>query len=169
LASQRICSVAEILSDYNISLALEFVGPETCRVGATAHGPTAYIHSLGQVLDFIEELDTPNDNVGLLLDSFHWYTSRGTIENLLMLTSDKVVHVHINDAPDVPINKQMNFERLLPGEGIIDLNGFLKTLAYIGYTGFVAVETFNRDLVSKGPERAAQLTEVAMERLLANL
>jgi sugar phosphate isomerase/epimerase len=164
----RFLQVAEVLADYNIKLALEFVGPDTCRIGPSAHGPHPFIHTLGQTLELIEDLDSPHDNIGLLLDSFHWYTSHGTVENLLMLTSDQVVHVHINDAPNVPIAKQKDFERLLPGDGVIDLKAFLKALAYIGYSGYVSVETFNKDLVAQGADRAAELTETAMEKLLSS-
>jgi len=169
LISKRFYAVAEILSDHNIKLGLEFVGPESCRIGPNAFGPHPFIHTLGQTLDLIEELDVPGKNVGLLLDSFHWFTSQGTVENLLMLTADKVVHVHINDAPDKPIAEQQDKERLLPGDGIINLAAFLKTLAYIGYTGYVAVETFNDQITALGTEHAAQLTETAVERLLASL
>ncbi len=169
LISKRFYAIAGVLADYNIKLGLEFVGPDTARIGPEAFGPHPFIYTLGQTLDLIEDLDVPGENIGLLLDSFHWYTSHGTIENILMLTGNQVVHVHINDAPDLPIGKQKDKERLLPGDGIINLKGFLKTLAYIGYNGYVAVETFNSDVTALGPEHAAQLTEVAVERLLAGL
>jgi sugar phosphate isomerase/epimerase len=162
-------AIAKVLGDYNIRLALEFVGPDTCRVGPKSHGPTPFIHTMPQTLELIETIDAPQNNVGLLLDTFHWFTSHGTVENLLMLTPDKIVHVHINDAPNVPISEQEDFKRLLPGDGVINLVGFLKSLGYIGYTGFVAVETFNKELSSQGHEIAAQKTGAAMERLLAQL
>jgi sugar phosphate isomerase/epimerase len=169
LISKRFYAVARVLADYNIRLALEFVGPDTCRVGPTAMGPHPYIHTLGQTLDLIEILDVPGKNVGILLDSFHWYTSHSSIENLLMLTADQVVHVHINDAPDRPVNEQKDFERLLPGDGIINLKGFLQQLARIGYDGYVAVETFNKELSARGFEEAAQLTGASVDRLLSTL
>jgi sugar phosphate isomerase/epimerase len=167
--ARRFRAVADVLADYNISLALEFVGPDTCRIGPKAHGKNPFIYTLGQTIDLIEEIDAPGNNIGLLIDSFHWYTSHGTVENILALASDQVIHVHINDAPDVPINEQLDFERLLPGDGIINLTSFLKTLAYIGYAGFVAVETFNKDLAALGADGAAARTEVAVERLLSGL
>jgi sugar phosphate isomerase/epimerase len=166
---KRFQLVAPILADFNISLALEFVGPVTCRTGPNAHGKYPFIYTMGQTLDLIDEVDAPANNIGLLIDSFHWYTSGATIENILMLRADQVVHVHINDAPNRPLKEQMDFERLLPGEGVINLKGFLRTLAQVGYDGYVAVETFNKELGARGFEEAAQLTELSVERLLATL
>jgi sugar phosphate isomerase/epimerase len=169
LISSRFIAVAEILAEYNINLALEFVGPETLRHGPAAMGKHPFIYSLSQTLEFIDDMDVPNDNIGILLDSFHWFTTHGSIENLVMLKPEQIVHVHINDAPDKPIKEQMDKERLLPGEGIINLKGFLKTLAGVGYSGFVAVETFNNELSALGPDKAAEKTEQALEHLLSSL
>ena len=48
-------------------------------------------------LELLAAIDRPN--VGLLLDSFHWYTAEGTLGELQGLTASEVVYVHVNDAP----------------------------------------------------------------------
>jgi sugar phosphate isomerase/epimerase len=45
---------------------------------------------------------------------------------------------------------------LLPGEGVINLVGFLRALQTIGYTDALSVEVFGR-LKDKTPEEAARL------------
>ena len=169
LLAVRFRAVADILAEFNIRLALEFVGPETLRVGPSAMGPNPFIYNIAQTVELIDTINAPKANVGLLVDSFHWFTSEATIDDLLALPPSQIVHVHINDAPDRPIHEQKDFERLLPGDGIIDLKGFLRTLAGVGYSGFVAVETFNKELTAQGPDRAAALTEIAVEKLVAGL
>ena len=60
----------------------------------------------------------------------------------------------------------MDFERLLPGEGVIDLTAFLGALRHIGYDGPVAVETFSKSLAALGPEEAARRTAEAVQTVL---
>ena len=133
----RFRPAAKILSDYGISLGLEFIGPKTLR--ETQKFP--FIHTMEDMLDMGREI---GPNVGLLLDAYHWYTSHGTIEQLKALTPQQVVYVHVNDAPvNVAVDDQMDGVRDLPGAtGVIDIAGFLQTLKSIGYDGPVAPEPF---------------------------
>lgn len=51
-------------------------------------------------------------NAGLLLDSWHWHTSLGTVDELRALTNDQVVYVHVNDAPPgIPVEEQYDYVR----------------------------------------------------------
>ena len=133
----RFRPAAKILSDYGISLGLEFIGPKTLR--ETQKFP--FIHTMEDMLDMGREI---GPNVGLLLDAYHWYTSHGTVEQLKALTPQQVVYVHVNDAPvNVAVDDQMDGVRDLPGAtGVIDIAGFLQTLKSIGYDGPVAPEPF---------------------------
>lgn len=164
-AVRRFREIAVILGDYDIRFGLEFVGPKTARVGAKAMGPNEFIYTIAQTLDLIADINAPEDNVGLLVDSFHWFCTGSDMNALGGLTARQVVHVHINDAPDRPLDEQLDFERLLPGEGVIDLAGFFGTLKKIGYTGFAAVETFSADLKAMGREKAAAATGAAIENI----
>jgi hypothetical protein len=102
---------------------LEFVGPETARIGPKAMGPNEFIWTLPQTMDLIGDINAPADNVGLLLDSFHWFCTGSNLSEIENLRAQDVVHVHINDAPDRPLSEQMDFERLLPGDGVIRSSG----------------------------------------------
>ncbi|HEX5324852.1 MAG TPA: sugar phosphate isomerase/epimerase family protein [Capsulimonadaceae bacterium] len=164
----RFGEIARILGDQGIRFGVEFVGPYTLRHGPTARGAHPFIWTMAQVLDLIEEIDPPHDNMGLLLDSFHWYTNEGSVDNILSLAPAQVVHVHINDAPNKPVKEQIDSERLLPGEGVIDLAGFLSALMNIGYEGFAAVEVFNKELWALGPEAAAERTAASLPKVFAS-
>ncbi len=86
-----------------------WVGPKTSRRQGE------FIYRMDQ-LEMIDEIGRPN--VGLLVDSFHWFTAGHTVEELVRVPKERVVHVHINDAPDRPRDEQIDMERLLPGEGV---------------------------------------------------
>lgn len=144
----RLKPVGEILSEHGIAMGIEFVGPKTMRTG-----PYDFMYTLDEALKLAEE----THGKGVLLDSFHWFTTHLTTDDILKLKPEQVVHVHINDAPNVPVDEQIDQIRLLPGDGIIDLTGFLQALKQIGYDGPVAVETFDEDLRKMtAPEAAAR-------------
>jgi sugar phosphate isomerase/epimerase len=152
----RIC--AEILAEHGCRLGLEFVGPKTLRRGHKHD----FLFTMDGMLDLCQ--DSGAGNVGLLFDSFHWYTSHGTTEDIARLSDALVVDVHINDAaagrgPDEQIDNQ----RALPGEtGVIDLVGFLQGLQAIGYTGPVTPEPFSQRVRELSPEEAIRETADAL-------
>lgn len=134
---ERFRPIAEVLGEYGISIGLEFVGPKTLR--------SQFVHEFVCTADGMLELGHRiGPNVGLLLDCFHWFTCRGTIEELRSLKPEEIVYVHINDAvAGRDIDEQLDGDRRLPGAtGVIDIASFLQVLDEIGYTGPVAAEPF---------------------------
>jgi len=164
----RFRKVAEMLGDYALRLGLEFVGPKTLRSGPKAMGASEFIYTIPQTLALIDDIDARAGNVGLLVDSFHWFCTGSKVDELAGLSPKQIVHVHINDAPDVPVDDQIDNQRLLPGDGVIDLRTFLGSLSKAGFRDFVAVETFNKELTSLGRERAAEKAGAAMEKIFGN-
>jgi sugar phosphate isomerase/epimerase len=48
-----------------------------------------------------------------------------------------------------------NSDRVLPGEGVLDLRALIATLESHGYTGFYSIEMFNESLWQVSAEEAA--------------
>lgn len=157
----RLKPIAEVLSKADCSLGLEFVGTETLR----ANRKYSFIYDLSGILELCRALEL--ENVGILLDSWHWYASRGTLEDISKLKGRDVVYVHINDAPaNVPIDKLLDNVRCLPGEtSVIDLIGFLKALKSIGYDGPVTPEPFSDKVNKMPPEDAVKVTGNALKKV----
>ena len=156
----RLRPVAEILGEFGIRLGLEYVAPKTSRLGQ----PFEFIHNLPQLLELCGAIGT--GNVGLLLDAWHWYTAQESLEDLRRLDNRLIVQVHVNDAPaGLAIEAQKDSVRDLPGAtGVIDLTGFLKCLAAMGYDGPVTPEPFRPDLRQMPAAEAAHLVGSAMAR-----
>ena len=93
MLTKRFREVAKMLKDNDIRLGLEFVGPRTSR----SRSRFAFISTHIEMMELVEAIGT--GNVGLLLDCWHWYTSHGTVDELLKLSNNDIVHVHVNDAP----------------------------------------------------------------------
>lgn len=138
---QRFRPAAQILSEQNMALGLEFIGPKTLRDARKY----PFIYKMEDMLALGREI---GPNVALLLDVWHWYTSGGTLEQLRALRPEQVVYVHVSDAPaGIPVDEQIDNRRALPGEsGVIDIAGFLRALNAIGYVGPITAEPFKAEL-----------------------
>lgn len=141
----RLSLVAELLADAGIRVGLEYIGPKT--FWSTERFP--FIHSLSEARELIAE--TGASNVGLILDSYHWYTAGETEADLVGLTDADIVSVDINDArADRQRDEQQDLDRRLPGStGVIDLDGFMAGVRAAGYTGPVKVEPFMKSLAEQ--------------------
>jgi len=158
---KRFRPVVEVLKDHGCRLGIEFVGPKTSRSGHKYE----FIHAMEGTLRLCDALSA--GTAGLLLDSWHWYTSHGTLDDLKKLASNQVVYVHLADAPaGVPVDEQIDNVRCLPGEtGVIDLVGFLSSLNRIGYDGPVTPEPFSKTLKGMNIEEAARTTALALDKV----
>jgi len=160
LLKNRFREVANVLKDYDIRLGLEFVGPRTSR----SRFRFAFCCSQIDMMELVDAIGSPN--VGLLLDSWHWYTSHGTVDELLRLSNKDIVHVHVNDAPEgVPVDQQVDNRRALPvTTGVIDMKGFVNALVKIGYDGPVECEPFDQELRKMDGDAALQKTIDSLNR-----
>jgi sugar phosphate isomerase/epimerase len=159
----RLGEVAAVLGDHGLRLGLEYVGPKTFR--ATLRHP--FVHSMAGTLELIAAIHRPN--VGLVLDSWHWYTAHETEKDILALKGSDVVCCDLNDAPaGIPVDEQKDLARELPcATGVIDVKTFLNALARIGFDGPIRAEPFKADLGKMPAEQAVTLTSAAMDRAFA--
>jgi sugar phosphate isomerase/epimerase len=160
----RLRPIAEVLRDEGCQFGIEFIGPKTYRA-AFRH---EFIHTLDGVMELVAAIGT--GNVGVMLDSWHLYTSGGTLADLERLTNHDVVVVHVNDAPTgIARDEQIDTVRTLPMEtGVIDLVGFMRALREMGYDGPVMPEPFSQrinDLAATDPEAAAREAARSMDAL----
>jgi sugar phosphate isomerase/epimerase len=162
---QRISAIAGILGDHNIRFGLEYVGPKTLW----ASKKHAFIHTLNETLELIAE--TGKSNLGIVLDSWHWYTAHEDRATLDKLTNAQIVAVDLNDAPKgLEIDQQLDNKRELPAAtGVIDVKAFLQYLVDVGYDGPVRAEPFNKPLNDMDNEAAVEATSIAMHKAVATL
>ncbi|RCW49411.1 sugar phosphate isomerase/epimerase family protein [Paenibacillus prosopidis] len=159
LATSRLRTCAQILGAYGIRLGLEFVGPHHLRT----RWANPFIWTLAETLDWIEAIG--ESNVGLLFDSYHWYTNGLTVAEIESLRADQIVHVHINDAPNVPVSEALDNGRIYPGEGVIDLVGFLQALQKIGYKGAVSQEILTAEAPNQSPEELILRSKAGFDKV----
>lgn len=151
----RFKPMAKVLAEHGCSVGLEFLGPRTLYAGK-AH---EFIHSMEKMLEMCAEI---GPNAGLLLDCWHWHASGGTVDAIRKTKQERIVYVHVNDAPKgVAVADLIDNTRCLPGEtGVIDIKGFLQALDAIGYRGPVVAEPFKKELADL-PNDDARLAAVS--------
>jgi len=108
-------------------------------------------------------------NAGIVLDAYHVHRAGVTLADLAPVT-DLVVSLQLNDMlaeprPD-PAEDALEF-RLVPGEGVIDLPGWLAGLAGLGTDVPIAVEVLSREHDARPLREAAARAVDGARRALA--
>lgn len=163
LAVKRLRICAEILGSYDVRLGLEYVGPHHLR--NTWKNP--FIWTQEETLQLIDAIGLPN--VGLLLDSYHWYTTGLSSKDLSNLNEQQIVHVHINDAADLPVEGLKDNDRLYTGEGVIDLPLFLKSIKKTGYSGPISQEVLTPKQPSESGEELIKRSKIGFDKVFNNI
>lgn len=115
----------------------------------------AYHHHMATVVETDDEIDAlmaaTGPEVGLLVDTGHACYAGGNWLALTERHAERVVHVHCKDIRPAVLaearRQDMSFLNAIlagvftvPGDGFIDYDAFARTLARIGYSGWVVVE-----------------------------
>lgn len=160
--ARRVSQIAEILAGHGIRLGLEYVGPRT--LWSTGKHP--FVRTLKQTRELIAASGA--SNVGICLDTFHWYTAGESADDLRQLTDADVVSADVNDAvAGRTPEEQIDGERELPGRsGVINVAAFVQALRDIGYSGPVQAEPFNAALKAMTPADAVADTAESLRKIL---
>jgi 2-keto-myo-inositol isomerase len=143
-----------IAEKYGVALAFEFLGQTDCSV-----------QTLEQAHEVVRKLS--RSNVGLVIDSFHFYAGGSQLEALDSLDSQKLFIFHINDAEDLPRAELEDRHRLLPGLGILPLREIISALRRIGYDRITSVEIFRPEYWERDPQELARDAHNALSKVLA--
>jgi 2-keto-myo-inositol isomerase len=121
--------VSNQFKKYKVKFAFEFLGFSWCSVS-----------TLGEDFEIVKAVN--RDNVGLVLDTFHFYAGGSTLGSIREVDQSKIFIFHINDAENLPKESLQDAHRLFPGEGTIPLTGIIAEVKGIGYDGPVSLEMF---------------------------
>jgi 2-keto-myo-inositol isomerase len=145
--------LCDIAARHDVSVAFEFLGQTDCSV---------------QTLDLAHEIvrATNRKNLGLVIDSFHFYAGGSTIEMIEAVDPRLIYVFHINDAENRPRETLLDEHRLLPGLGILPLREMIGAFRRIGYDKVASVEIFRPEYWDKNAFDLAQEAKKATERIL---
>jgi 2-keto-myo-inositol isomerase len=145
--------LADIAEKYNVGLAFEFLGQADCSV---------------QTLDLDKKIieRVNRENVGLVIDTFHFYAGNSSFEAIETLDPKKLFIFHINDAENLPKESLTDAHRLYPGEGILPIKEIKKRFDLIGYDRMVSIEIFRPEYWDENPFEVARKAKAATEKIL---
>ena len=163
LHKTRLREVSKIAGDHGMRFGTEYVGTKTLWT-RTKH---PFIHTMQETKELHDAIDT--NNIGFVLDSWHWYCAGESKEDLLTLENKDIVACDLNDAPaGIPVEEQIDNRRELPAAtGTIDVKTFLSALVEIGYDGPIRAEPFNQPLNQMDDEQACAATSNAIAKAFA--
>ncbi|HEU4714324.1 MAG TPA: sugar phosphate isomerase/epimerase family protein [Pyrinomonadaceae bacterium] len=145
-----VAQLCDIAAEYGVALGFEFLGQRDCSV------PT---------LDLADEIvrTAARDNLGLVIDSFHFYAGGSNAAMIEKLDPHLIYIFHINDAEDLPRAQLEDRHRLLPGLGILPLSEIMSAFRKIGYDDVASVEIFRPEYWERDPYELAREAKAAAE------
>lgn len=157
----RFSDVASVLAGHKISLGLEFQAPKSLREGKKFE----FIHSYDEAMTLAKGVTT--GPVGIVLDLWQLYASGTDFSVIEDLPLEKIVSVHVADAPvDVAPADLKPEQRLLPGStGVIDIPQVLVTLQKKGYKGPITPNPHPKQFSVKRRDAVVRSTSQALEKV----
>jgi 4-hydroxyphenylpyruvate dioxygenase len=106
-----------------------------------------------QVWQVVEQVNHPH--LGLALDSFHTLSLRDDPSYIANLPGERIFFMQLADAPwvNTDVLTHSRHYRCFPGQGEMDVTGFVRAALDAGYTGPISLEIFNDEFRS-APARA---------------
>lgn len=120
---------------------------------------------LSHAWEVVRESD--DEDATLIYDSFHTWNSGSSLDELRQVPAGRIAHWHIDDAhPEMAATTQTDPNRVMPGDGQIDLAAEIAIMREIGYSGTVSLELFNAELWEREPADVLKTGYERMEQLL---
>lgn len=157
--STSLRKLANLGAEYGVTIALEVLAREI-------ENERVYKFAIDTPKKYKDVLKTIGvENIGLTLDTFHFYIGRMIDE---IKTLPNILIVHVSDAEkSVPFEKLKDHpHRVFPGEGVMDLDSIIRALKTAGYDGYLSVEVFHPPYWELTPIEFAMKARKSLDRLL---
>jgi 2-keto-myo-inositol isomerase len=122
-----------------------------------------------EFLGFVQQLNTIEDALDVMqrsghaqattvLDPFHVFRGGGSMESIAMLDESQIAISHFNDAPALPPReRQHDCDRVMPGDGHLELSRYVELLRETGYSRYLSLELFREDLWAQNAKEVANI------------
>lgn len=141
--AEAFAQVAAQILDTGVTLCIEF-------------NWSPVVKSVRTAVEIARRTGAPN--VGVVFDAAHYHCTPSKFEHLTAESVPFIRHVHVDDMRDKPGElSNCNSDRVLPGQGCLDLRMLFGQLDRYGYAGYYSIELFNDDLWALPAAEAAKL------------
>ena len=127
------------------------------RIGYEALAWGRHVFDHRDAWEIVRRADHPA--IGLILDSFHTLARKIDPDSIRRIPGDRIFLVQVADAPllDMDLLSWSRHFRNMPGQGGLDITGFLTAVKATGYRGYLSLEIFNDQF------RAGSAKQVAVD------
>lgn len=145
----HFCEMLEIGRTIGVLPTIEFMGQ------------TAQINTIDKCLEFLQHVDDPDAK--MVIDAYHLWKG----QSFDKFTSEHLKHVsvlHVSDAnPNIDISEHRDRDRIMPGDGCIDLNTFAEKTK--DFNGHVCIGVYNPIFWEQDPYMVAQTGLIKMKKV----
>ncbi len=145
---QRMQRIAETAAQHGVTVAFEF------QANAT------FANNLQTAVSLVDSINHPA--LKICLDLFHFSVGPSKLADLQQLTTANLGHVQLCDLADVARELAADRDRILPGDGDLDVQPVMTRMREIGYAGAVSIELLNSRIWQIS---ARQFSEIGMAAL----
>lgn len=135
----------------------ERAGQRGLRIGFEALAWGRHVSDHRDAWEIVRRADHPA--IGLVLDSFHTLARGIDPDTIRRIPGDRIFLVQVADAPrlEMDLLSWSRHFRNMPGQGDLDVTGFLAAVEATGYEGYLSLEIFNDQF------RAGSARQVAVD------
>ena len=161
--TKRLAEIATVLSPEFVQLNVESAVDEALlddfRRAGDAFMKTGtrlaieYLPWLPEVRDLKSTRDllarASVEGAGVLVDTWHFTLSEDTWSELESLPLDEIAYIQFDDHPKLvsdDLIEETISRRVLPGDGVFELDRFCRVIREKGYTGFVSCEVLSAEM-----------------------
>ena len=154
LLGEAFGAVCDVAGQWGAQVHLEFM-------------PMSAVTDLATAWQVVQAADRPNG--GIAFDTWHFFRGTPDLAVIAQVPGDRIFTVQVDDALAEPQGslREDTQQRLLPGDGELDLTGVLRALDRSGGLTWVGPEVISPRTAAMPPEQAALLARDKVERALA--
>jgi sugar phosphate isomerase/epimerase len=140
---ERFAGICDRAAEHGLVVALEFL-------------PWSEIPDAGAAWEIARRAGRANG--GVLVDTWHYYFGSSDEAQLRSIPPERIVAAQLSDAGtrQGDLMEDTSHRRRPPGEGQLDLVGFLRLLDHLGVRAPISVEVFSDELDAGPPADAAK-------------
>ena len=127
LLESALAQLTPVAEDYGVKLSIELIP-------GFVESPWTFVHSFSQIDQLLNSF--ASEQLGLVLDLYHAGLKQPTLDRLEQF-ADRINLVQLSDRIDSAIVEE---NRLLPGQGSVDLAAWITKLDALDYTGPIELE-----------------------------
>jgi len=139
-------------------------GQAGVRAALEFQARSSWGNNLQTAVALVEEVGSPH--LGLCLDAFHFGVGPSKPADLGYLTPANLFHVQLADIADTARELCTDSDRILPGEGDLEIELMLHRLRDIDYRGCVSLELMNPQIWQVSARQFGEVGMTALRKLL---